>query len=325
MAGKILAVVETEDGRVRESAYEVMSFARKMADGNGGTACAAVLGSDPAAAAAEVAGRGGDQVFAVKDPALANYTCDAYVAALKKLVADKEVEVVLFSHGPLGWDAAPRLAAVHGLPALTEVVDVETGSGVWTRLMFNGKLQVKMKLAGSPLVATVQRGACPAFEGQTSGTVEEYAPGLDEASVRQKFVEVLQAPKGKVDLAAADIIVSGGRSLGSEEKFAMIHELAEVLGAQVGASRPVTYAGWLPHEHQIGSSGVTVKPKLYIAAGISGAIQHTAGMKQSGYIIAINRDKEAPIFEVADVGVVGDLFEVVPALTKALKEAKGKG
>jgi electron transfer flavoprotein alpha subunit len=325
MSAKILAIVETDEGRVRESAYELLTLARKMADSDGGTACAAVLGGDPAAAAQEAAGRGADHVFAVKDPALENYTADAYLAALQKLVAEKEIGVVLFSHAPLGWDAAPRLAAIHGLPALTEVVDVEPGGEVWTRLMFNGKLQVKMRLSGSPAVATVQKGAFPMFEGQTSGTVEEFAPGLDSGSLRQRFVEILQAPKGKVDLAAADIIVSGGRCLGSEEKFGLIHDLANALGAEVGASRPVTDAGWMPHEHQIGSSGVTVKPKLYIAAGISGAIQHVAGMKQSGYIIAINRDKEAPIFEVADVGVVGDLFEVVPAFTKAVKEAKEKG
>ncbi len=325
MAGRILAVVETEGGRVRESAYELVGLARSMAEAGGGTACAAVLGADPAAAAREVASRGADTVFAVKDPLLTHVTADGAVAALKALVSAQEIGVVLFSHSPMGWDVAPRLAAAHGLPALTEVVGVEGAGKAWTRMMFNGKLQVKMELAGSPLVATVQKGAFPAFEGQTAGAVEEFAPGLSAAQVRQRFVEVVAAPKGKVDLASAEVIVSGGRSLGSAEKFGIIQELADALGGQVGASRPVTDAGWLPHEHQVGSSGVTVKPKLYIAAGISGAIQHIVGMKQSGYIIAINRDKEAPILEVADVGVVGDLFELVPALTKAVKEAKGKG
>ena len=171
----------------------------------------------------------------------------------------------------------------------------------------------------------MQKGAFLAFEGQTDGTVQSFLPALDSGALRQTFIEVRDAPKRKVDLAVAEGIVSGGRSLGGPEKFGIIQELADALGGQVGASRPVTDAGWLPHEHQVGSSGVTVKPKLYIAAGISGAIQHIVGMKQSGYIIAINRDKEAPIFEVSDVGVVGDLFEVVPALTKAVKEAKGRG
>ncbi|MFQ5668950.1 MAG: electron transfer flavoprotein subunit alpha/FixB family protein [Acidobacteriota bacterium] len=325
MAGRFLAVAEAEGGRVRESAYEIVTLSRRLAEASGGTACVAVLGADPSREAREAAARGGDQVYALADPCLASYTADGYALALKKLIADEDISVVLFSHTPLGWDVAPRLAAMHSLPALTEVVHVDPSAGIWQRMMFNGKLQVKMQMSGSPLVATIQKGSFPVFEGETSGQVKTIQPGLDAGSIRQKPIEVRSAPKGKVDLAAADIIVSGGRSVGGAEKFSIIHELADALGGQVGASRPVTDAGWLPHEHQVGSSGVTVKPKLYIAAGISGAIQHVAGMKQSGYIIAINRDREAPIFEVADVGVVGDLFEIVPALTKVVKDAKGKG
>ena len=323
MAGKILAVIETEDGRVRESSYEVVELARRLAAAGEGTVCAAVLGTDPAAAAGEVVRRGAEVAYAVGDLALASYTADGYAAALKALVKEREIGTVLFSHSPVGWDVAPKLAAAHGMPALMEVIGVD--GAVWTRGVFNGKLHMKMQMEGSPVVATVQKGAYPAFEGETTGEVEPFAPGLDAGAIRQKFVEVRSAPKGKIDLAAADIIVSGGRSLGGADKFDIIRDLADALGGQVGASRPVTDSGWLPHEHQVGSSGVTVKPKLYIAAGISGAIQHVVGMKQSGYIIAINRDKEAPIFEVAHVGVVGDLFEVVPALTKAVQEARAKG
>ena len=326
MAGKILTVVETDGGRVRECSYELVTLSRELAQATGGTACAAVLGHDPGEAAGQVAAHGIETVYAVKDPALAAYTADGWAAALKKLMADEGIEVVLFSHTPLGWDAAPRLAAVHGLPALTEVVAVEDAGKVWTRLMFNGKFQVKMSLTGSPAVVTVQKGAFPPCEEQGSGTVEEFAPALDAADIRQKYVDTTSAPaEGKVDLASADIIVAGGRSLGSKEKFAIMLELADALGGQVGASRPVTDAGWLPHEHQVGSSGITVKPKLYIAAGISGAIQHIVGMKQSGYIVAINKDKEAPIFEVADVCIIGDQFEIVPALTKAILESRGHG
>jgi electron transfer flavoprotein alpha subunit len=326
MAGKILTVVETEAGRVRDCSYELVTLARELARATGGAACAAVLGADPAAAAAQVAGHGVETVYAVKDPALAAYTADGWVATLKQLIAREGVEVVLFSHTPLGWDAAPRLAAVHGLPALTEIVAVVDGGKVWTRLMFNGKFQVKMTLAGTPAVVTVQKGAFPPCEERGDGAVKQVAAGLDPAAIRQKYVETTSAPaQGKVDLASADIIVSGGRSLGSMEKFGIIKELADALGGQVGASRPVTDAGWLPHEHQVGSSGITVKPKLYIASGISGAIQHIVGMKQSGYIVAINKDKEAPIFEVADVCIIGDQFEIVPALTKAILEARGRG
>jgi electron transfer flavoprotein alpha subunit len=326
MAGKILAVMETDGERIRESGYELVTLARELSQATGGEACAVVLGADPAAAAAEVAARGAQTVYALQDPALADYTADAWVAALRRLVADEGVEAVLFSHSPLGWDAAPRLAAVHGLPALTEVVGVQDGGASWTRMMFNGKFQVRMTLAGTPAVATVQKGAFAVCEEATSGEVKVVAAGLDAGAIRQKYVETTSAPsESKVDLASADIIVAGGRSLGGEDKFGIIKELAEALGGQVGASRPVTDAGWLPHEHQVGSSGVTVKPKLYIASGISGAIQHIVGMKQSGYIIAINKDKEAPIFEVADVCIIGDQFEMVPALTKAILDAKGRG
>ena len=323
MAGKILAIVETDQGRVRESAYELLTLARELGQATGGAPCAAVLAADPSAAATQVAGRGAETVFAVKHAALADYTADAWTIALKQLIAAEDVAVVLFPHTPLGWDAAPRLAAAHGLPALTEVVAVEDGGKIWTRMMFNGKFQVKMSLEGTPAVATVQKGAFAICEEQTSGSIQDFAPELEAGEIRQKYIETTSAPsESKVDLASADIIVAGGRSWGSEEKFGIIKELAEVLGGQVGASRPVTDAGWLPHEHQVGSSGITVKPKLYIAAGISGAIQHIVGMKQSGYIIAINKDKEAPIFEVADVCIVGDQFEVVPALVKAVREAK---
>ncbi|MFQ5766928.1 MAG: electron transfer flavoprotein subunit alpha/FixB family protein, partial [Acidobacteriota bacterium] len=302
-----------------------LGLARHLAEGGEGEALAAVLGADPAFPASEVAARGGDRVFAAAHPHLAHYTADAFAAVLKKLVEAEKISCVLFSHSPLGWDLAPKLAASFSLPALTEVVGVDTAGSVWTRMVFNGKLQVKMKLSGAPAVVTVQKGAFPAFEEKTSGRVVPFTPAMEDVNVRQRFVEMRSAPQGKLDLPAADIIVSGGRALGGPEKFGIIRELADALGGQIGASRPVTDSGWLPHEHQIGSSGVTVKPKLYIAAGISGAIQHVVGMKQSGYIVAINRDREAPIFEVADVGVVGDLFEIVPALTRAVQEAKGKG
>jgi electron transfer flavoprotein alpha subunit len=196
---------------------------------------------------------------------------------------------------------------------------------VFARKVFNGKLEMKLKLAGTPVVATVQRGARPAAAPASSaGEVADFAPGLSETDVRGRFVEIKAGPAGKVDLTQADVIVAGGRALGGAEKFEIVRALAEALGGQVGASRPVTDAGWLPAEHQVGSSGVTVKPKLYVAAGISGAIQHLVGMKSSDFIVAINKDPKAPIFEVAHVGVVGDLFELVPALTKAVQEAKAR-
>src|SRR2546426_803007 len=165
---------------------------------------------------------------------------------------------------------------------------------------------------------------CDGYTGTTQGAVRTVPAGVGADQLRARFVGIKKGEGGAVDLTQAAVIVSGGRGVGAPEKFGVIRELAQVLGGQVGASRPVTDMGWLPHEHQVGSSGVTVNPKLYIACGISGAIQHIVGMKGAGYIIAINKDPDAPIFSVADVGVVGDLFEIVPALTKAVKEAKGR-
>jgi len=193
---------------------------------------------------------------------------------------------------------------------------------VFVRRMFNAKFDARLRVSGTPRIATVQPGASEAYSGSESGSVVKL-DGVGGAA-RTKFVEIRVAPAGGHDLTKAEIIVSGGRGLQKPENFeAVLKPLVEALGAQMGASRPVVDAGWLPHEYQVGSSGQIVSPKLYVAVGISGAIQHLVGMKNSNFIIAINKDADAPIFEVADVGIVGDLFEVVPALAAAVKAAKG--
>ena len=188
--------------------------------------------------------------------------------------------------------------------------------------MFNARLDARFRVSGSPVIATVQPGACEAYAGSESGSVETLdVGGIDS---RTSFVELRTAPASGHDLTKAELIVSGGRGLQKPENFdEVLKPLVEALGAQMGASRPVVDAGWLPHEYQVGTSGQIVQPKLYIAVGISGAIQHLVGMKNSNYIIAVNKDPDAPIFEVADLGVVGDLFEVVPALAAAVTSAKG--
>ena len=219
------------------------------------------------------------------------------------------------------------VAAGLGVPIATECsqVALESGRPLFTRKAFNGKfIQVVDMGDARPKIATIQKGAAPAYTGTTQGAVRTVPAGVGADQLRARFVGIKKGEGGAVDLTQAAVIVSGGRGVGAPEKFGVIRELAQALGGQVGASRPVTDMGWLPHEHQVGSSGVTVNPKLYIACGISGAIQHIVGMKGAGYIIAINKDPDAPIFSVADVGVVGDLFEIVPALTKAVKEAKGR-
>jgi electron transfer flavoprotein alpha subunit len=231
---------------------------------------------------------------------------------------------VLVSNTPSGWDVAPRVAAGLDAAFVSDCFNIEAEGGglVFLRRVFNGKLDARLTAAEGRVVATVQPGATSAYEGSGDGKTSELQ--VDLSGVRAKFVETKAAEAKGVDLTKADIIVSGGRGVGDPEKFPeVIQPLADALGGAMGASRPVVDAGWLPHAYQVGSSGQVVSPKLYIAAGISGAIQHLVGMKTSNFIIAINKDPDAPIFEVADVGVVGDLFEIVPALTSAVKEAKG--
>jgi electron transfer flavoprotein alpha subunit len=216
---------------------------------------------------------------------------------------------------------AARVAAGLDAAFVSDAFDVKPGP-VFLRRVFNGKLDAEVAPAAGKVVVTVQPGAIAAFEGTGTGSTEKL--GVDLSGLRAKFVETKVAASKGVDLTKAEIIVSGGRGVGAPEKFPeVIQPLASALGGAMGASRPVVDAGWLPHEYQVGSSGQVVTPKLYIACGISGAIQHLVGMKGSNYIIAINKDADAPIFEVAQLGVVGDLFEIVPKLTAAVKAAKG--
>ncbi len=321
----ILVIGEADGGKIREASLELVTLAREIAAASGWSVRGAVLGSSPAAPAGDFATRGGLDVFAVADPALESYVADGWIAALAALLAAHPAELVLVTHGPLGWDFAPRLAARADGSTASEATGAtfEGGELRLVRKVCGGKLDMAFTLARAPRVVTVQRGVRAASAASAAGAVTAFAPALPAGTVRATNLGTSTGPGGKLDLTTAEIIVSGGRSLGGPEKFDIIRDLAAALGGQVGASRPVTDAGWLPPEHQVGSSGVTVKPKVYVACGISGAIQHVVGMKGSDFIVAINKDPRAPIFEVAHVGVVGDLFEVVPALTAAVKEAKG--
>jgi len=322
---KILIIAEGDGARVREASLELVTLAQEIGKGLGWSPVGVVLGSNPATAAQDFATRAGIPVLSVRDPLLESYSADGWIAALAAVIAAESPELVLVTHGPTGWDFAPRLAARVGGSTASECTGAST-EGAQLKLIrkvFGGKLDMHFTLPKGPRVLTVQRGARPAATASTAGEVREMLPALAADVVRTVSGGIKSGPGGKLDLTQAQVIVSGGRSLGGPEKFDIIRELAAALGGQVGASRPVTDAGWLPPEHQVGSSGVTVKPKLYVACGISGAIQHVVGMKGSDFIIAINKDARAPIFEVAHVGVVGDLFEIVPALTAAVKEAKG--
>jgi electron transfer flavoprotein alpha subunit len=330
MACKVLIVAEHEEGTVREISYELLGMAHRLASQAGWNAQSEVkallVGHRVDELAEELAGRGAAEVIYAEGSAVAHYTSDGFRRVIEATVREESPELVLIGHTPNGWDVAPLVAAGLGVPLATgcSSITLENQKPRFLRKAFNGKFIHEVEIVDArPLMATVDKGASPAFDGATQGAVRKIDAAVDESDLKVRFVEIKKGAPGGVDLTQAQVIIAGGRGLGKAENVAAIQELADSLGGQLGASRAVTDAGWLPHEHQIGSSGVTVNPKLYIACGISGAIQHVVGMKGAGYIVAVNKDPEAPIFGVADVGVVGDLAEIVPALAKAVKEAKG--
>jgi electron transfer flavoprotein alpha subunit len=318
--GKTLIVGEIQEGALRAATLELVTFARKL----GGEVVSLLLGSGIGARAEELAKKGGGKVLCGDDAAYASYSADVWAKAIRAAIDAEKPDLILISNTPTGWDVAPKLAAALDAGLVTDVFKIEAEGGdlIFFRRLFGGKFDGRFRVSGSPRIATVQPGAANAAEDGTGGSVAPFSAG-DTAS-RSKFLETRKAAAGGHDLSKAEIIVSGGRGLQKPENFeAVLKPLVEALRAQMGASRPVVDAGWLPHEYQVGSSGQTVSPKLYVAIGISGAIQHIVGMKSSNYIIAINKDADAPIFEVADLGATADLFELVPALVKAIKQAKG--
>ncbi len=329
MACKVLILAEQEEGALRDTSLELLGMAHRLADEaswNASTDIKALLLGDGVEGVAEELARGGAaEVIYAEGKAVAHYTSEAYGKATEAIIAEESPELVLISHTPNGWDLAPAIAAGLGVPLATGCsnITIEGGKARFVRKAFNGKFVHEVEIDARPQIATVDKGAASPLDKDTQGAVVKIEPAVKEEELKSKFVEIKKGEPGGVDLTQAQIIVAGGRGVGKAEKVALLQALADTLGGQVGASRAVTDAGWLPHEHQIGSSGITVNPKLYVACGISGAIQHVVGMKGSGYIIAVNKDADAPIFGVADVGVVADLEEIVPALTRAVQEAKG--
>jgi electron transfer flavoprotein alpha subunit len=283
------------------------------------------MGQGISGLAEQLSKKGGGTVYAADQELLKNYSAETAAAAIRAAIAAGGADLVLISNTPSGWDVAPRIAAALDAGFVSDcfAIDVVDGNLTFKRRVFNGKLDAQITASSGTVVVTVQPGATAPFAGSTSGSVQKLDVALDGGGLRSKFVSIKQSDAKGVDLSKADIIVSGGRGVGDPAKFPeVIQPLANALGGAMGASRPVVDAGWLPHEYQVGSSGQVVSPKLYIACGISGAIQHLVGMKSSNYIIAINKDPDAPIFEVANLGVVADLFEIVPALTAAVNAAK---
>jgi electron transfer flavoprotein alpha subunit len=327
MANRVWVVLQHREGTFPRISWEAVAAAQKLASELGVKAEAVLLGSNVGAAAAEVARFDLAAVHVADHEALRVYTPGSYVGALAPALKAAAPAFVVFPHTYQTVDYMARLAQAAGAGLLPEVTDLQSAGGglVWTRPVMGGKLQSKVRVKGQGTVlVSVQSGAFPA-DGATRGEAPVQALEADLSGVKpdREILGYEEVGGDTVDLTKADIIVAVGRGVGGADKMAPIESLAKALGAEIGASRPVIDNGWLPRDRQIGSSGQTVAPKLYIAAGISGAIQHLVGMKGSTVIVAINKDPGAPIFTVADYGIVGDLHEVLPALTEAVRAAKG--
>ena len=320
----ILVIAEQREGRLNRASWEAVAAAQAMAGPL--PVKVAVLGSAVASIASEIAGAQVAEVFVAEDPALSLYTPDGYAIAVRAVVDATTPTFVLMPHTYQTRDCAPSIAARLRKALITDVTGI-SGTGAdatFTRPMFQGKLAAQVKPLGEPpFFVTLQIGAFRADAVQKGGhaPITPVPVHLDAAQVRQKPEPPFQEAKQAVDLSQAERIVAVGRGIKSQENIAIAEKLAKAMGAELAASRPICDNGWLPMERQIGSSGQTVAPKLYLALGISGAIQHLVGMKGARTIVAINKDADAPIFEVADYGLVGDLFEIVPAMLAELEKA----
>ena len=317
MAG-ILVFVEQRNGEIRTASLQAVSEARRL---EAGSVSAVLPGSGIAESAAGLGAYGAEKVYLADDPNLALYSSEGYAEVVAKAVELAQPSAVFFAGTAMGRDLAPRVAARLGVGALADVVEItmDGDSFVAKRPVYSGKAIATVDTAGKvPQVISLRPNVFAAEEVGGSAEVVNL-DGLALA-IRAVVKELVDTGGGELDVAEADIIVSGGRGIKGPENFALIRELADAVGGAVGASRAVVDAGWIEHKHQVGQTGKVVSPTLYIAAGISGAIQHLAGMSSSKVIVAINKDPDAPIFKVADYGVVGDLFDVIPPMVAAIKE-----
>jgi electron transfer flavoprotein alpha subunit len=326
----VLVVAETRAGELRSVALEVVTAARKAADASGGEVHALVFGAPGAGAAAqESLGRhGADLVIAIEGAGFEHYDAESLAATTAERLRSGGYRAGFFAASAQGRDLAPRVAAALGVSLASDVIGLElTGDAlVVQHPVYVGKAIATLRLTGTPALASIRPGAVTAAEAARTARLEAAAPASDPASSRVKVREMLPRGDAMLDLGEAPVIVAGGRGLRAAENFRLVEELAAAFGnAAVGATRAVTDDGWRPATDQIGQTGRMVNPNLYVAVGISGAIQHLAGMRTSGTIVAINRDKDAPIFKLADYGIVGDLFEIVPRLTEEIRKARSGG
>ena len=322
MANKILAVLEQREGLLKRSAFEVVNKAANLSKEMNTTAEAVVVG-DTISNLNEVSKYGIQKITHLKSTDLANYSTSGYTEAISDLVRESECDILILSNTALGKDLAPHLSVKLNAACVVDCTKISVSGDdiICTRPLYAGKALVDVKILSNKKVITIRPNVFKAQATDNSNAPEIVIKEISSPNLKCKVTEFKKS-EGKLDVSEADIIVSGGRGMKGPENFHMIEELAEALNAAVGASRAVVDAGWRPHSEQVGQTGKTVSPSLYIACGISGAIQHLAGMSSSKFIVAINKDKDAPIFTVADYGITGDLFEILPALTSEIKKVK---
>ncbi len=325
MAQGVWTIAEQRDGEIRKITYEIVSEGRRLADALGQEVTVILLGSNIKEKAAELGQYGADKVLVADDSRLEPYTTDAYVSVISELVKANDPQILILGGSVQGKDLAARLAASLdvGMAQDCTVFAIEDGNLVATRPIYAGKAYAKVTFENSlPQMAAARPKVMSINEPDVSRSAEviDASFTLDDGDLKTKVVDVAKDESGKVDLTEADKIVSGGRGMKDPENYKILEELADLIGASVGASRAAVDAGWRPHSDQVGQTGKVVSPNLYVACGISGAIQHLAGMSTSKVIVAINKDEDAPIFQKADYGVVADLFDVVPALTEEIKK-----
>ena len=330
MSNTILVLVEQHQGKLNRVSLETVTAAQSIAKDTSWRIEIAVLGHEIGDVARELANKRSEKVYALESPQLATYTSDAYVHVLKEFLSSKQFKLVLMPHTYQVRDFAPSLALALGKTVIPDAVGYkyENGRLLFTRQMFQGKFAADVSFTQEGPEATLWMATFQnaAFRGDLaeagSAPVETVSVTVPDGVIRVQAHEIFKEAKQAVDLSQSEVIVAVGRGIKEQKNLAMVEELARLLGGDIAASRPICDAGWLPLDRQIGSSGQTIAPKLYIALGISGAIQHIVGMKGSRNIIAINKDAEAPIFEIADVGVVANLFDIVPPLMEEIKKAK---
>ena len=319
MAGRILVFAEQRDGNVRKSTFEALGRAGELGD----EVHAVLVGSAVAQIAPMLGNYGAKVVHCAEDPSFELYSGQGYAAALSAAIDAAAPDLVLVIATAMGKDLAPRVAARKQLCMLTDCITLDEIGGAFeaTKSMYGGQVFAKVRATGKPVLATLRPSAYPA-PAPSSDTAATESLSIAASEVGAKVVEVLKQEEGTLDVQEADVVVTGGRGLKAPENFHLIEELAGVLGGAVGASRAAVDAGWIDHAHQVGQTGKAISPKLYIAVGVSGAIQHLAGMRTAKCIVAVNKDADAPIFSIADYSIVGDLFKIMPVLTEEIRKAR---